>query len=103
MWFWPAPPIGDNTGLHNRRAHSDASLSTVGPSYNVRIAAGLRTFDAFYVGPEVQAFGAGDNYHQLRAGLHVTGFGPASSSGRPAPAGPPTPTSATAPTASSAC
>ncbi len=40
----------------------------------MRTAAGLRTFDAFYVGPEVQAFGAADNYHQLRAGLHVTGF-----------------------------
>ena len=53
---------------------ADASLSTVGPSYNVRLAAGLRTFDAFYVGPEVQAFGAADNYHQLRAGLHVTAF-----------------------------
>ena len=53
---------------------ADASLSTVGPSYNVRLAAGLRAFDAFYVGPEVQAFGADDNYHQFRAGLHVTGF-----------------------------
>ena len=28
----------------------------------------------FYVGPEVQAFAAGDNYQQFRAGLHVTGF-----------------------------
>jgi hypothetical protein len=26
------------------------------------------------VGPEVQAFGADDNYQQFRAGLHVTGF-----------------------------
>ena len=53
---------------------ADASVSTVGPSYNVRLAAGLRTFDAFYVGPEAQAFGAADNYHQLRAGLHATGL-----------------------------
>ena len=53
---------------------ADASVSTVGPSYNARLAAGLRAFDAFYFGPEVQAFGADDNYQQFRAGLHVTGF-----------------------------
>jgi hypothetical protein len=53
---------------------ADASVSSVGPSYDVRLAAGLRAFDAFYVGPEVQAFGADDNYRQLRAGLHVTAF-----------------------------
>lgn len=52
----------------------DASVSTVGPSYNARIATGMRAFDAFYLGPEVQAFGADDNYRQLRAGLHVTGL-----------------------------
>ncbi|MES1155718.1 MAG: cellulose biosynthesis protein BcsS, partial [Pseudorhodoplanes sp.] len=34
----------------------------------------LRALDAFYVGPEVQAFGADDNYNQFRAGLHVTGL-----------------------------
>lgn len=53
---------------------ADASYSTVGPSYNVRLAAGLRAFDAFYLGPEVQAFGADNNYHQFRAGLHLTGL-----------------------------
>jgi len=53
---------------------ADASFSTVGPSYNVRLATGLRAFDAFYVGPEVQAFGADDNYRQFRAGLHLTGL-----------------------------
>ena len=53
---------------------ADASWSTVGPSYNVRLAAGLRAFDAFYLGPELQAFGADDNYRQFRAGLHVTGL-----------------------------
>jgi len=53
---------------------ADASVSTIGPSYNVRLATGWRAFDAFYVGPEVQAFGADDNYRQFRAGLHVTGF-----------------------------
>ena len=82
---------------------ADASVSTVGPSYNVRLAAGLRAFDAFYVGPEVQAFGADDNYRQFRAGLHVTGLRTGGSNGRRAPAGPPTATTAAAPTASSAC
>jgi hypothetical protein len=53
---------------------ADASFSTVGPSYNVRLATGLRAFDAFYLGPEVQAFGADDNYRQFRAGLHLTGL-----------------------------
>ena len=53
---------------------ADASVSTTGPSYNARIAAGLRAFDTFYVGPELQAFAAGDNYRQFRAGLHVTGL-----------------------------
>ena len=53
---------------------ADAALSTIGPSYNVRLAAGVRALNAFYVGPEVQAFGAGDNYNQFRAGLHVTGL-----------------------------
>jgi hypothetical protein len=53
---------------------ADASVSTIGPSYNVRLATGLRAIDAFYVGPEIQAFGADDNYRQVRAGLHITGF-----------------------------
>lgn len=53
---------------------ADASVSSIGPSYNARLAAGLRVFDAFYVGPEVQGFAAGDNYQQVRAGLHLTGI-----------------------------
>jgi hypothetical protein len=65
LWYQPTPAT---------MIAADASLSSVGPSYNVRLAAGLRAFDAFYVGPEVQAFGADDNYRQLRAGLHVTAF-----------------------------
>ena len=40
----------------------------------MRLATGWRTFDAFYLGPEVQAFGAGNNYRQFRAGVHITGF-----------------------------
>jgi Cellulose biosynthesis protein BcsS len=53
---------------------ADASVSTIGPGYNVRLATGLRVFDSFYTGPEVQAFGADDNYRQFRAGIHITGF-----------------------------
>ena len=53
---------------------ADASVSTVGVSYNARLAAGLRAFDSFYLGPEVQAFAADGNYRQLRAGMHITGF-----------------------------
>jgi hypothetical protein len=65
LWYQPTPTT---------MIAADAALSSVGPSYNARLAAGLRAFDAFYVGPEVQAFGADGNYHQLRAGLHVTGL-----------------------------
>jgi hypothetical protein len=53
---------------------ADASVSSIGPSYNARLAAGLRAFDAFYIGPEVQGFAADDNYQQVRAGLHITGI-----------------------------
>jgi hypothetical protein len=53
---------------------ADASVSTIGPSYNARIAAGWRAFARFYLGPEVQAFAADDNYSQFRAGLHLTGL-----------------------------
>lgn len=52
---------------------ADASVSSIGPSYNARLAAGIR-FDTFYLGPEVQGFAADDNYQQLRAGLHLTGI-----------------------------
>jgi hypothetical protein len=53
---------------------ADLSWSTVGPSYNVRLATGQRVLETFYLGPEIQAFGADSNYRQLRAGLHVTGL-----------------------------
>jgi len=53
---------------------ADASLSSIGPSYNVRLAMGVRAFDTFYFGPELQAFGADGNYRQFRAGFHVTGL-----------------------------
>lgn len=51
---------------------ADASVSSIGLSYNARFALGVRVFDAFYVGPDVQGFAAGENYKQLRAGLHFT-------------------------------
>jgi len=54
-------------------ATADASVSTIGPSYSARVAFGWRTFGSFYLGPEVGGF-ANENYHQARAGLHVTGF-----------------------------
>ena len=53
---------------------ADASISTVGPSYSARLAAGWRIFDWFYLGPELAGFAAGDNYQQFRVGLHITGF-----------------------------
>ena len=53
---------------------ADASVSTIGPGYSVRLATGLRAFDSFYVGPEIHAFGADDNYRQFRAGMHITGY-----------------------------
>jgi hypothetical protein len=65
LWYEPSP--------HTMLA-ADASVSTVGPSYSARIAAGWRMFERYYLGPELQAFAADDNYHQTRVGLHVTGF-----------------------------
>ena len=53
---------------------ADASVSTVGPSYSARLAGGWRMLNRFYLGPELHAFAADDNYRQLRAGLHISGF-----------------------------
>jgi hypothetical protein len=53
---------------------ADGSFTTIGPGYAARIAFGWRVLERFYAGPEAQAFGAGDNYRQVRAGLHVTGL-----------------------------
>ena len=55
----------------------DASLSTLATSHSARIAYGWRVTgellndESFYIGPEVQYFGA-DGYGQTRIGLHVT-------------------------------
>jgi hypothetical protein len=52
----------------------DASVSSIGISYAARAAFGWRLFDAFYVGPEVGGFAAGESYRQFRTGLHLTGL-----------------------------
>jgi hypothetical protein len=65
LWYEPTPQT---------MFAADASVSTVGPSYSARVAAGWRVFERYYIGPEVQGFAADDNYQQLRVGVHVTGF-----------------------------
>ena len=65
LWYEPTP---------NTMLVADASVSTIGASYNARAALGWRVFERYYLGPEVQGFAAGDNYRQVRAGVHVTGF-----------------------------
>src|SRR5262245_29980411 len=65
IWYEP-------TSLTMVAAHG--SVSTIGASYNARVALGWKVFDRYYLGPEVQGFAAGDNYHQFRAGMHVTGL-----------------------------
>jgi hypothetical protein len=69
LWYEPTPLT---------MAAADGSVSTIDASYNARLAFGWKIFDRYYVGPEVQGFAAGDNYRQLRAGLHVTGLRTAS-------------------------
>ena len=99
------PASRSGTSPHPRRClPADASVSTVGPSYDARLAAGWRAFDAFYVGPEVQAFGADGNYRQVRGRPSRHRLPDRrSSNGRPARDGPPTPTTEAAPTEKSAC
>jgi len=64
LWFEPGP---------HTMIGADASISSVGPSYSARLAFGWRLPDSFYVGPEIGGFADGQNYHQVRAGLQVTG------------------------------
>jgi hypothetical protein len=63
LWYEPSPTT---------MIAADASASNTGWSYSARVAGGWRVFDLFYVGPELQAFAADDNYRQFRAGLHLT-------------------------------
>jgi hypothetical protein len=65
LWYEPTP---------SSMLAADASVSSVGPSYSARLAAGWRLHERFYLGPEVQGFAADDNYRQIRAGIHVTGL-----------------------------
>ena len=65
LWYEPTPYT---------MLAADASFSTVGPSYSARIAGGWRIFGHYYLGPELQAFAADDNYQQMRVGVHVTGM-----------------------------
>lgn len=62
--LWDNPTVGTMIA-------ADVSFSTIGPNCAARIAAGLRAFDQFYVGPEFQAYG-GDGYRQFRFGAHIT-------------------------------
>ena len=84
--LWPDDPTnslrGTSVGLAlatelwneptaNTMIAADASLTTIGPNYAARIAAGWHAFDQFYIGPETQVYG-GDGYRQFRFGVHVT-------------------------------
>ncbi|MBS0246121.1 MAG: cellulose biosynthesis protein BcsS [Proteobacteria bacterium] len=68
LWWEPTP---------DTLIAGDLSLSTLVTSYSARIAYGWRVAgellndESFYVGPELQYFGA-DGYAQTRVGLHVT-------------------------------
>jgi hypothetical protein len=53
---------------------ADGSVSTIGTSYNARVAFGWRIIERYYFGPEIQGFAAGSNYRQFRVGAHVTGL-----------------------------
>ena len=58
---------------------ADASLSTVGPSYNVRLASGPAHVRRLLCSARrYRPSAPTDNYRQFRAGLHVTAFAPAS-------------------------
>lgn len=65
LWFEPAP---------NTMIGADASISSVGPSYSARLAYGWKLPGGSYIGPEIGGFADGDNYNQMRIGLHITSF-----------------------------
>jgi hypothetical protein len=64
LWTEPVPDM---------MLAGSATLSTIGSSYALRLAAGWRLFDRFYLGPEAIAYGAA-NYQQHRIGAHMTGL-----------------------------
>lgn len=65
LWYEPTP---------STMVAADASVSTIGVSYNARAAFGWRIMERYYFGPEIQGFAAGSNYRQFRIGAHVTGL-----------------------------
>ena len=64
VWYepWPSTMLASNT-----------SISSIGPSYWTRAAAGLRVLDRIRLGPEALAMGD-PNYQQYRVGAHATGL-----------------------------
>jgi len=64
LWFEPKPYT---------MISADVSVSSIGPSYSARLALGWRLAELVYIGPELGGFAHGNNYHQVRLGLHVTG------------------------------
>ena len=82
---------------------ADASLSTIGPSYNVRLATGCAASTRSMSARRCRRSAPTAITGSSAPGCTSPAFAPAGSNGRPAPAGPPTATTAAAPTASSAC
>jgi hypothetical protein len=62
--FWSEPVPGVMVA-------AAVSASTIGPSIWSRVATGVRLFDRFWVGPELQVMGD-SHYQQFRAGAHLT-------------------------------
>jgi Cellulose biosynthesis protein BcsS len=52
---------------------TSGSIASIGPSGSVRAALGVRAFDLFFIGPEMQALWCAD-FQQLEFGAHITGF-----------------------------
>jgi hypothetical protein len=64
LWYEPTPLT---------MVAIDGSVSSIDHQYSVRGAVGMRAFDWFYLGPEVQRFNS-EGYQQTRLGIHVTAF-----------------------------
>ncbi len=62
--FWYEPTAAS-------MAAGDVSLSSAATNHTLRLAYGWRMLDQFYVGPEVQYFGA-EGYRHVRIGGHFT-------------------------------
>lgn len=57
--------------MRDTMVSSSFSVSSIGPNYSVRAAAGWKLWDRFYLGPELETF-SDFRYRQYRAGMHVT-------------------------------